>query len=356
MDEAIEKKIAEKCDEWRKVIFSTNRVDREKAEEAVEALYSHPDSNECHRGVPQIIWNDSPVPFGAKLRRYVKENCTHMHFFGAQYDLMPNESAIYCKADDSEAIGIYFRVESKIEAALYNYLAEIELHVRNYIGSQSRIGLPSNSFGHLSTSLISLVIHEVIGAVTDIELVKTQESEKCKYWTELARHCSFGLAYPRAVFLMDNPLRYEVVNKNAQHRVNARFHCDGDAAIEWKYGPKKFYLNGIKVPEEYAIMPREEIHSKVIFNIKNVDIRREVVKKLGLEKVCADLKAKVIDKKGDYELLSLNLKDGQYRPFLKMKNPSVGTYHVEGVHPNCNTVEEALAWRNQTHEYPREVT
>jgi len=54
----------------------------------------------------------------------------------------------------------------------------------------------------------------------------------------------------------------------------------------------------------------------------------------------------VIDRKGDYELLLLDLGDGRRRPYLKMRNPSLGVYHIEGVHPDCSTVVEALRWRN----------
>jgi len=34
-----------------------------------------------------------------------------------------------------------------------------------------------------------------------------------------------------------------------------------------------------------------------------------------------------------------------------MKNPSIDALHIEGVHPDCNTVEKALAWRNGTKIY-----
>jgi hypothetical protein len=35
-----------------------------------------------------------------------------------------------------------------------------------------------------------------------------------------------------------------------------------------------------------------------------------------------------------------------------MLNPSIGTYHIEGVPPDCDTVEKAITWRNQTSEKP----
>jgi hypothetical protein len=69
----------------------------------------------------------------------------------------------------------------------------------------------------------------------------------------------------------------------------------------------------------------------------NVEIRREIVRKIGIEKICKDLHAKKIDNKDNYELLLLD-----NRPYLKMLNPSIGVYHIEGVPLECKTVEDAL--------------
>lgn len=53
---------------------------------------------------------------------------------------------------------------------------------------------------------------------------------------------------------------------------------------------------------------------------------------------------------------ALNLGDDRSRPYLKMKNPSIATYHLEGVAPEIRTVQEALDWRNQTKIRPEVLT
>jgi hypothetical protein len=75
-----------------------------------------------------------------------------------------------------------------------------------------------------------------------------------------------------------------------------------------------------------------------------------------IERVCQKLDAKVLDKQGNYELLNLNLGENRIRPYLKMINPSTGTFHIEGVEPKIKTVVEALNWRNQTEETPEIIT
>src|SRR3990167_5042032 len=83
----------------------------------------------------------------------------------------------------------------------------------------------------------------------------------------------------------------------------------------------------------------------MLFKEQNAEIRREIVRKIGMERIILKCGATVLDKKGDYELLAFDIGDGRIRPYLKMKNPSIFTWHVEGVAPGIKTVDEALTWR-----------
>lgn len=98
--------------------------------------------------------------------------------------------------------------------------------------------------------------------------------------------------------------------------------------------------------EKDVMTPAEKIDPKEILKRENVDERRELIRKVGIERMLSVLKNKELDKKGDYCLLSVELsetiKDARY---LKMKNPSIGIWHLEGVARECNTVQDALNWR-----------
>jgi hypothetical protein len=75
-----------------------------------------------------------------------------------------------------------------------------------------------------------------------------------------------------------------------------------------------------------------------------VEVRRELIRKLGVEIYIQRMGAKSIHKQGDYELLDVHLSDEvPHARYLKMMNPSINTWHVEGV--EGNTVEEAINWR-----------
>lgn len=117
-------------------------------------------------------------------------------------------------------------------------------------------------------------------------------------------------------------------------------------ALAYPDGWGLYCLNGVRVPPQIVTTPAEQLDCQFILKERNAEIRREFVRKAGIEKVCKDLGAKTLDVQDSYELLALNIGDGLERPYLKMKNPSIGVYHIEGVSPECRTVQQALNWRN----------
>jgi hypothetical protein len=68
----------------------------------------------------------------------------------------------------------------------------------------------------------------------------------------------------------------------------------------------------------------------------------------------------VLDTKGDYSLLSVELSETIKKArFLKMKNPSIGIWHLEGVARECETVQQAINWRAgdiKTNWQPKQLT
>jgi len=102
------------------------------------------------------------------------------------------------------------------------------------------------------------------------------------------------------------------------------------------------------VPENLVMTEAENINCTLILKETNAEVRREYIRKIGIDKVIEKLGAKTVQKSSDnvYELLNFDIIDGTYRPYLKMKNPSIGTWHVEGIHPDCKTIDQALGFRN----------
>ncbi len=159
------------------------------------------------------------------------------------------------------------------------------------------------------------------------------------YTRFLKAGCFLSLFFKGFAFISRRP-------RDIRFNSSGQLHCDGNAAIEWRDGWKQYYLNGIQVPEEIAVPPPENVNPQLILKERNVEVRREIVRKIGIERVMQKLGGRVIDSWNGYELITLQIPDMQTRPiYLKMRNPSIGTYHVEGVPPRITTCKEALSWR-----------
>lgn len=208
-----------------------------------------------------------------------------------------------------------------------------------------------------------------------------------KPFMTLAEECNWFFPYDNIVVMCEKPIRNTIMNGLA--------HNDYQAATEYADGFKIYDLRGVVVPEWVVLTPANEMNPKDVLAIENVDVRREAMRKIGLDKLFHSLDKTTIDtltayidpntnefsilgaikdflspdknrtnfvipktaseisdalKNGmvptHYELVELQLTEDYRGKFLKMGNPSIDAVHVEGVPNEVNTVLEAIAFRN----------
>ena len=152
---------------------------------------------------------------------------------------------------------------------------------------------------------------------------------------------NFGLIYPLENGIVIISERWKTIE-----RKGTQLHCETGPAWEYKDGSKGWSLNGIVVPQWLVETPAEKLDPKQFSEIENVEVRKEFIRKMGVEILVHKLGAKEIDKQGDYSLLEVDLgkQVGNWR-YLKMMNPSIGAWHMECVGRDCNTVQEAINFR-----------
>jgi len=136
-------------------------------------------------------------------------------------------------------------------------------------------------------------------------------------------------------------------------------HRDGGPAIAFRDGWKFWLLNGVHVPQWLAEQRDIEIDPKRIAECDNAEVRREFVRKVGLDRIYHKLGGKVIHERTvylktpynehwpcHYKLVDLAYAEGVLRRVLEMPNPSLpGVKHVEYVPNECETVEQAMNFR-----------
>jgi hypothetical protein len=123
-------------------------------------------------------------------------------------------------------------------------------------------------------------------------------------------------------------------------------HNESGPAVSWENGSKYYFLNGVKMEEKHVLTSPEKLNPKEILSEKNVDVRRELIRKIGIKRMLDVLPYRVLDKRDSYELLDIELSDQvKNSRYLKMVSPSIGVFHLEGV--EGSTVQQALNWRAQ---------
>jgi hypothetical protein len=166
-----------------------------------------------------------------------------------------------------------------------------------------------------------------------------KETEKLAGLWLIAKSAGWYIPHENICWICE---RHNVLHRDAQ----GRLHKDEGMALAYPDGWGIYALHGVRMKPEYVLTPAEKLDPKTVLAEPNVDVRRELIRKVGVERMLSHLPHKKLDTLGNYELYSVELsetvKDARY---LKMLNPSIGCWHLEGV--EGNTCQEALNWRAQ---------
>lgn len=164
-------------------------------------------------------------------------------------------------------------------------------------------------------------------------------------WPIYRRAAELGLIYmlDNICIISDRPEQISIKN--------GVLHNETCMTIKYRDGWGIFILNGVRVTKEIVETPADKLDPEIILKETNVEVRREIVRKIGVERLEKKLKPRVLDKWGDYELCDYSefFPEMRCRPvYLKMKNPSIGVWHYEGVNIDemeAPTCQAALKWR-----------
>ena len=170
-------------------------------------------------------------------------------------------------------------------------------------------------------------------------------------WEMQARSCGWWWPYEKICVVSDRPLSIHM--EPTMQNNTYRLHNDHGPSINYRDGWQIYSLHGVNVSEEIVMTSANNLNPELLLKERNAEVRREIVRKIGIEQCFNKLGAVLIDEEkniigGPYELLVLKLGDGRERPYLKMQNQSTGDWHIEGVPPWVTTVKEALHTRKPT--------
>lgn len=291
-------------DKWLKIGLCTEPIDREAAVDVVNRLCTVL----LEKSAPQrVFFEKSPYHAWLLTAR-----------LGVIEDLM-----------EANAGQTFEEAEKEVAKS---HEKAVEANIRNFIWS------PLD--GHMSAGFCSF--YDYCEQVLKID-------HKCPQWPVYRDHTQLGPVYCLDKFAVVSDRPREI------HMKDGKLHRDGGPAIYYSDDFQVWSLNGVQVPQVVAETQPEQMTKAWLeehfLPEGNAEVRREIVRKVRVDLLVSRLGAKVVDRKGDYELLVLQEKGQQKRPYLKMKNPSVpGVFHVEGIAPGIETVDDALKFRNKMND------
>jgi hypothetical protein len=379
-----ESKIPVYLKKWQEYGYRTKKTDRYLAKKAVNFLYEKIMKLER----PEfIIFLDSPMACelacnlikGTKLDGSQLDSQLDSQLYSQLHSQLYSQlhsqlgsrlySQLYSQLDsqlhsqlDSQLYSqlhsqLYSQLHSQLGSRLYSQLdSQLYSQLHSQLRSQLRSQLSSQLYSQLYSQKLeyfylgySLWFYAGYYGFYDYVLNELFPKKKKDFklfteFTSLYKELHQFFLFPKIAFVSEFPSEINVSSDFRLHNFNGPALLYPDSYSIYK-------MNGVTVTKEQTETSSDKFTKEMILGEKNADVRRELVRKIGIEKAMEILEAKVIDKDMGYELLTLDLGDKRNRPYLKMKDFSIKAYHIEGVHPDVKTVKEALCYRNGLKEF-----
>ena len=181
------------------------------------------------------------------------------------------------------------------------------------------------------------------------------DEEKYRLFTDFTKAFPYIIALeniaivsmkPTKIRWIDSPVSEVSGIKPENMPKNRILHADGEKAVEFADGWGVYCNNNVRLPENYGLTKITEWKSEWLLSEQNAELRMVLIKGIGYDRICEELKAKKLHEWREYELLRIDNADVEPIHLLKMTCPSTGKIHVGRTPPDIEDAREAAKWRN----------
>ena len=344
-------------EKWRAIALSTERIDRQKAAEAIRSVYTL--LSELYpaffKQEPEIIFFDSP--FAALLELALKEL------------EIAEEKQLYKKLDSQVYSQISGRIQDKLRGSLerrmrislniqlktqliYKLETRLNIQLNRQFNQQVMDQLESQLYkqtGKLDLAddlLYSIILPEeewgVIGFFDFcISVLNCNFPQReLAVFEALVKDCGWILPFEKICIVCARPTKLSFDNEN-------RLHAEGKPAISFADGYSLYSYHGVTLPEKYGKVHPKEWQAKWLLEETNTELRRVLIQGIGYSRICHELQAIELDCWQEYTLLKIESDiDIESIYLLKMTCPSTGYIHALRVPPDINSARSAIRWVN----------
>jgi len=327
-------------DDWLDFIFKNDQpMDKNAAKSGIAFLYGL-----ANLKPPRVIVNDSPIA----CQRGV-------------YDQDPGQ--VYGQVGDQ----VRYQVYDQIGDQVYDQVCgRVSNQVYDQVSNQVGDPLSNQVFDQIRNQIRGQVYNQIRDQKLKYYSIARRDVLWDAGWLSfydyfnrvgVINHAGLNkyLAYARSgVFYSIFRNDYAILCSRPVHikrDENHRLHADGAPAILWGDGWSQYYLHGVCVSAEYALTPAEKLDLKLVLTEKNADIQRELIRKVGPERLLIKTGAKELDAWQDpntafrYRLMEMVIGDNIRRRYLYFQHASMpGIFYAKPVPPETEKAFHARAW------------
>ena len=166
-------------------------------------------------------------------------------------------------------------------------------------------------------------------------------------WYDLACSCGWCYTFENMVFVCEKPSELSIDGMG-------RLHKDGGMALKYSDGYGLYMLNGIRVPKWLAMTPAEKLDPALALKETNADVQREIIRKIGAERMLKHCDAKTLDtwidpKTGHtYKLMDMTIGQNIRRKYMYFEHASIpGVFFAKPVPPEVRRALHGLCWQRK---------
>ncbi|WP_449418130.1 DUF6745 domain-containing protein [Phormidium nigroviride] len=319
-------------EKWRAIALSTEPIDREKAADAVKAIYAAIGQQE-----PKITFFDSPHAAHQKLllldsllscieglineevRLPILESTVE-----SQFDIkLAREIARLCEIEFNS----YFNMQ--IGNEFLRAITEGKQETREFI-----------SFAFMLRDCDIAQAFAVDYCISGLSISCKEIQYKWELYQSLLQNCGGIYPFEEFCYVCDRP---RILSFDSQQRL----HAEGSPAIQFADGFSVYAYHGVRLPEKYGKVHPQQWRSEWLLSEDNAEMRRVLIQGIGYDRICLELAAVELDSWQEYTLLKIdNNVDVEAIYLLKMTCHSTGHIHVLRVPPDIESAREAIRWVN----------
>ncbi|BAY87168.1 hypothetical protein NIES267_66860 [Calothrix parasitica NIES-267] len=321
-------------EKWKKIALSTERIDRDKAAEAVKQAYALIGEKE-----PEILFFKSPCRALQYLSKHIdlESECKIPNKYGLRDELTTQLDSKVRNILQKQCSQIWILLEKQLDnSSLIELSSSIERDFKFK-------GLYSSFSRFISFSCIQFDIWNFHASRFDFCISVLNCYYPQKEWLifqSLVKNCGWIFPFENICIVSERPQTLLFDNEN-------RFHAEGKPAIEFADGYDIDVYHGVTLPFVYGKHHPKEWEPSWLLQEQNAELRKILIQEIGYNRIIEELQATEIDFYQEYTLLKIN-SDIDIEPIylLKMTCPSTGHIHVLRVSPEMKSAHEAITWIN----------